>query len=119
MNFLKRQALFSQQPSEVSKTQRMKFIAMKTDDGRIKGKIASYHRLLHVSRQGFYKYLNSKDRPWMYQALVDTVMIILEEDEYNDTYCRIRMLQALLIKHLKVFTSPVNEWATGLWTELA
>lgn len=55
----------------------------------------------------------------MYQALVDTVMIILEEDEYNDTYCRIRMLQALLIKHLKVFTSPVNEWATGLWTELA
>jgi len=77
----------------------MKFIAMKTDDGRIKGKIASYRRLLHVSRQGFYKYLNSKDRPWKYQALADAMMTILAKDEYNDTYGRVRMFQALLIKH--------------------
>jgi len=41
MNFLKRQALFSQQAIGSQQTQRMKFIAMKTDDGRIKGK--SHH----------------------------------------------------------------------------
>ena len=40
----------------------MKFIAIKTDDGTIKGKLAFYCRMLHVSRQGFYKYLSVKDR---------------------------------------------------------
>ena len=29
---------------------------------------------LHVSRQGFYKYLSVKDRPWKYQALADTML---------------------------------------------
>ena len=41
----------------------MKFIAIKTDDGTVKGKLAFYCRMLHVSRQGFYKYLSVKDRP--------------------------------------------------------
>lgn len=41
----------------------MKFIAIKTDDGIIKGKLAFYCRMLHVSHQGFYKYLSVKDRP--------------------------------------------------------
>ena len=50
----------------------MKFIAIKTDDGTIKGKLAFYCRMLHVSRQGFYKYLSVKDRPWKYQTLADT-----------------------------------------------
>ena len=45
----------------------MKFIAIKTDDGTIKGKLAFYCRMLHVSRQGFYKYLSVKDRPWKYR----------------------------------------------------
>ena len=40
----------------------MKFIAIKTDDGTIKGKLAFYCRMLHVSRQGFYKYLSVKDQ---------------------------------------------------------
>ena len=50
--------------SEVSKNQRMMFIAIKTEDGIIKGKLSFYCRMLHVSRQGFYKYLSAKDRPW-------------------------------------------------------
>lgn len=79
----------------------MKFIAMKTDDGGIKGKITLYCRILHVSRQGFFKYLYSKDRPWKYQGLADAMMTIIAEDEYNDTYGRIRMHQALLLKHPK------------------
>ena len=52
----------------------MKFIAIKTDDGTIKGKLAFYCRMLHVSRQGFYKYLSVKDRPWKYQTLADTML---------------------------------------------
>ena len=76
----------------------MKFIAIKTDDGTIKGKLAFYCRMLHVSRQGFYKYLSVKDRPWKYQALADTMLEIHAEDVCNDTYGRVRMFQALTLK---------------------
>ena len=76
----------------------MKFIAIKTDDGTIKGKLAFYCHMLHVSRQGFYKYLSVKDRPWKYQALADTMLEIHAEDVCNDTYGRVRMFQALTLK---------------------
>ena len=76
----------------------MKFIAFKTADGAHKGNISFYCRLLHVTRQGFYQYLVSKDRPWKYQELADAMMQIHAEDECNDTYGRIRMYQALKIK---------------------
>ena len=92
------QCFFRRQPSEVSKNQRMSFLALKTEDGRSKGKIAFYCRMLGVSRQGFYKYLANKDRPWKYQALADAMKEIVREDECNDTYGRIRMYQALLLK---------------------
>ena len=75
----------------------MKFIAIKTDDG-IKGKLAFYCHTLHVSHQGFYKYLSVKDRPWKYQALADTMLEIHAEDVCNDTYGRVRMFQALTLK---------------------
>ena len=52
----------------------MKFIAIKTEDGTIKGKLAFCCRMLHVSRQGFYKYLSAKDRPWKYQTLADAML---------------------------------------------
>ena len=76
----------------------MMFIAIKTEDGMIKGKLSFYCRMLGVSRQGFYKYLANKDRPWKYQELADAIRAINDEDEYNDTYGRIRMYQALLLK---------------------
>lgn len=76
----------------------MMFISIKTEDGGIKGKLSFYCRMLGVSRQGFYKYLTNKDRPWKYQGLADAMREILAEDECNDTYGRIRMYQALLIK---------------------
>ena len=76
----------------------MKFIALKTKDGKLKGDIFFYCRTLHVSRQGFYQYLANKDRPWKYQPLADAMMEILEEDDCNDTYGRIRMYQALMLK---------------------
>lgn len=76
----------------------MKFLAIKTNDGEYKGNIAFYCKMLHVSRQGFYKYLVNKDRPWKYQDLADAMRQIQAEDECNDTYGRIRMYQALLLK---------------------
>ncbi len=76
----------------------MMFLAIKTEDGVIKGKISFYCRMLKVTRQGFYKYLAGKDRPWKYQNLADSMRAIASEDECNDTYGRIRMYQALLLK---------------------
>ena len=71
---------------------------MKTEGGRITGKILFYCRMLGISRQGFYKYLTNKNRPWKYQDLTDTMKEIISEDECNDTYGRIRKYQALLLK---------------------
>lgn len=76
----------------------MKFIVLKTKDGERKEETAFCCRMLHVSRQGFYQYLAKKDRPWKYQPLADAMMKIHAEDECNDTYGRIRMYQALLLK---------------------
>ena len=76
----------------------MKFIERKTEDGANRGKISFYCRVLKVSRQGFYQYVAHKDRPWKYQELADAMWAIHDEDEYNDTYGRKRMHQALLLK---------------------
>ena len=68
---------------------------MKTDDGRNKGKISFCCRALEVSRQAFYDYIERKDNPWKYKALVDEMLKIHSEDEYNDCYGRERMYMAL------------------------
>ena len=97
----------------------MIFLALKTEDGRITGKISFYCRMLGISRQGFYKYLANKDRPWKYQDLADAMKEIISEDECNDTYGRIRMYQALLLKQPEGVHIPVNGPYTGLWIRLA
>ena len=74
------------------------FLAIKTEDGVIKGKISFCCRMLKVTRQGFYKYPANKDRPWKYRQLADAMRTVVSEDECNDTYGRIRMYQALLLK---------------------
>lgn len=79
----------------------MKFIALKTENGRITGRIAFYCKALDVSRQGFYGYLKNKDKPWKYESLAAMMIEIREEDEYNDTYGRVRMREALLLKKEK------------------
>lgn len=57
-----------------------------------------YCRVLEVSRQAFYQYLVNKDKPWKYEWLVEIIRAIIAEDEYNDTYGRKRMYQALKLK---------------------
>ena len=76
----------------------MKFIAIKIEDGQIKGKLAFYCRMLHVSRRGFDNYLVNRDKPWKYQDLADAMREINAEDTCNDIYGRIRMYQALQLK---------------------
>lgn len=87
----------------------MKFIDNKTNGGKIKGKTALYCRLLDVSRQGFYDYLHTKNKPYKYAALIETIKDILSEDEYNDTYGRIRMYQALKLKQPEGVKIPCRE----------
>ena len=58
----------------------MIFLALKTEDGRITGKISFYCRMLGISRQGFYKYLANKDRPWKYQDLAEAMKEIINPD---------------------------------------
>ena len=94
--FLEEAGVFRRQPSEVSKNQRMIFLALKTENGRITGKILFYCRMLDISRQSFYKYLANKDRLWKYQDLADAMKEIINEDECNDTYGRLRMYQVLV-----------------------
>ena len=79
----------------------MKFIALKTENGRITGKTSFYCKALEVSRQGFYEYLKKKNKPWKYEELAAMMIEIREEDEYNDTYGRVRMREALLLKKEK------------------
>lgn len=95
----------------------MKFIDNKTDGGRIKGKIALYCRVLDVSRQGFYNYLQSKNKPYKYAALVDAIKEIIEEDEYNDTYGRIRMYQSLALRHPEGVKIPCRETVRKIMRE--
>ena len=76
----------------------MKFIALKTENGRITGKTSFYCKALEVSRQGFYEYLKNKNKPWKYEEPAAKMIEIREEDEYNDTYGRVRMREALILK---------------------
>ena len=71
----------------------MKFIAIKTEDGRITGKISFYCRALDVTRQAFYDYLYRKNMPCKYEPLAEEMMKIHDKDECNDIYGRERMLE--------------------------
>lgn len=82
------------------------FIAKKTEDGTIKGKISLYCKSLGVTRQGFHNYLKYKDKPWKYQSLAAVMLDICNEDECNDTYGRIRMHQALNPKNPEGVSVP-------------
>lgn len=93
----------------------MMFIAIKTKDGVIKGKLSFYCRMLGVSRQGFYKYLAIKDRPWKYQDLADAMRVIHAEDECNDTYDVFACTKLCSLRIRRESRSPVNEPFTGLW----
>ena len=96
----------------------MKFIAIKTKDGSIKGKISFYCRMLNVTREAFRKYLINRDKPWKYEAVADEIRRILKEDEYNDRYGRYRMYQALLQKAPKWLHIPSERTVYRIMQEM-
>ena len=96
---------FRRKPSEVAKGLRRSFIAQKTNDGAMKGKISLYCRVLEVSREAFQKHLANKNKPWKYAALAEEMMAIHAEVECNDTYGRRRMYEALLFKKQQGLTN--------------
>lgn len=55
--------------------------------------------MLGATREGFRKYLLNLDKPWKYEHIVELIKEILNEDEYNDMYGRIRMYEALINKY--------------------
>ena len=77
----------------------MKFINLKTNGGKEKGKISFYCRCMDVTRQGFYWYLHHRDDPWKYEEIAGKMREIVAEDECNDTYGRCRMRAALALKY--------------------
>ena len=58
----------------------MKFIAIKTNDGRITGKISFYCKALEVSRQALYDYFDRMNNPWKYEPLSVEMQKIHNED---------------------------------------
>ena len=54
----------------------MKFIAIKTKDGSIRGEISFFCQVLQVTRQVFYKYLTNRDLPWKYKPLAEAMQEI-------------------------------------------
>jgi len=74
-------AFFAANRRKSAKKQRLMFIAIKTEDGEIKGKISFYCRVLHVSRQAFHNYLKKKDAAWKTNA-----MILMEESACTRLY---------------------------------
>ena len=97
----------------------MKFIALKTKDSYLKGDIAFCCRILLISRQGFYQYLANKYHPWKYHPLANAMVEILMEDEYNDTYGRIRMSQALTLKRPENVDIPIERTVYRVMEEIA
>lgn len=77
----------------------MKFIAQKTEDGSVKGKISFYCKAMEVSRQAFYDHLENRDKPWKHKRLAGLMKELIAEDECNDTYGRERMHTALKLKY--------------------
>lgn len=77
-----------------------------------------YCAALGVSREAFRKYLQNKDKPWKYEALAAAMQDILDEDEYNDTYGRIRMYQALQIKAPEGVHIPCENTVRNVMSEL-
>ncbi len=51
-----------------------------------------------MSRQGYYRYLENKNRPDKHAELLTEIQAILEEDVENDKYGRYRMIDALRLR---------------------
>lgn len=83
--FCRRQCFFRRQSSGVSKVHRIRFVALKTEDGVLQGKQPLVLPDAGDGREGFYKYLTNRDRSRKYQTLAKAMLEILEEGASNFT----------------------------------
>jgi transposase InsO family protein len=60
-----------------------------------------------VSRYGYYKYLNTHDKPDKYAPLLAEIRAIIAEDEFNDKYGRERIHDALILRGWDIGLSTV------------
>jgi len=60
--------------------------------------IAFMCRILLVTRQGYYKWLKNRDKPYKHALLLARMKQILAEDEENKNYGTVRMHEALKFK---------------------
>ena len=61
--------------------------------------IAFMCQMLAVSRQGYYKWLKNKDKPYKYAHLLALMKTILSEDEENENYGIVRMHEKLKLDY--------------------
>lgn len=66
--------------------------------GPVRYSVSELCRLLKVSRQGYYRYLEGKNRPNKHAELLAAIQAILDEDEENASYGRKRMIDALRLR---------------------
>jgi meiotically up-regulated gene 157 (Mug157) protein len=84
---------FRQRPEEVNKDQRMKYIELRSQEG--KWNVAALCRVLQVSESGYYKYLRNKSKPYKYADLLKQIYNLLKEDPENANYGVKRIYQYL------------------------
>lgn len=63
-------------------------------------------RVLLVTRQGYYKWLKNRHKPYKHALVLAWIMAILDEDPENANYGSIRMRQALVLRHKNVPSEP-------------
>ena len=111
-------AFFAASRRKSAKEQRLMFIAIKTDDGRIKDKISFYCKVLHVSRQAFNKFLKQKIplgniRHWQMKCLIFAAkmnaMTLMEESVCIKPYSS---------NSLREYIFPVRELFIVSWQKL-
>jgi len=64
-------------------------------------------RTLGVTRQGYYKHLKSLEKPPKHAALLAEIEGIIGEDEFNDTYGKERLHDALVLRGWTISPSTV------------
>lgn len=77
----------------------MRFLAHKVSGGKDRQNISRYCRWLGISRQGFYKFIKPSPKTWKHEAIAQEIRSIVAEDEWNDTYGKKRIFEALLLRH--------------------
>ena len=92
---MRKQALFSLRAVGSWQRREDAIYCLKDLRRRKEGKTGILCRMLSVSRQGFYDYLEAKNQPWKYQEIAEAMKGIRAEDVCNDTYGRTRMRIAL------------------------